>query len=87
VRDVRLAWRCLSQLGDDAFFQWAEHRDTQALQAKLDELIRGTGAASYDGTETDDPGPEEARVGCSWGGRVNFGYVLPGAGGEAITNS
>ena len=41
------------------FIQRAEHRDTQALQAKLDELIRATSAASDDLTAIDDKEPEE----------------------------
>ncbi|TGV80145.1 hypothetical protein EN788_65340, partial [Mesorhizobium sp. M2D.F.Ca.ET.145.01.1.1] len=41
------------------FIQRAEHRDTQALQAKLDELIRATSSASDDVTEIDDKEPEE----------------------------
>ncbi|TPL54346.1 hypothetical protein FJ957_02985 [Mesorhizobium sp. B2-4-6] len=41
------------------FIQRAEHRDTQALQAKLDELIRATSTASDDVTEIDDKEPEK----------------------------
>lgn len=41
------------------FIQRAEHRDTQALQAKMDELIRATSAASDDVAEIDDKEPEE----------------------------
>lgn len=41
------------------FIQRAEHRDTQALQAKLDELIRATGAARNNVAEIDDKEPEE----------------------------
>ncbi|WP_343221639.1 low affinity iron permease family protein [Mesorhizobium silamurunense] len=39
--------------------QRAEHRDTQALQAKLDELIRATGNARNDVANIDDKEPEE----------------------------
>jgi low affinity Fe/Cu permease len=39
--------------------QRAEHRDTQALQAKLDELIRATSAARDEVAEIDDKEPEE----------------------------
>ncbi|WP_348642712.1 low affinity iron permease family protein [Mesorhizobium sp. B2-4-15] len=39
--------------------QRAEHRDTQALQAKLDELIRATGNARNDLTQIDKKEPEE----------------------------
>jgi low affinity Fe/Cu permease len=38
--------------------QRAEHRDTQALQAKLDELIRATEKAKTDLTAIDDQEPE-----------------------------
>ncbi|WP_319023065.1 low affinity iron permease family protein [Mesorhizobium sp. B1-1-8] len=39
--------------------QRAEHRDTQALQAKLDELIKANDKASNEITKTDDKEPEE----------------------------
>jgi low affinity Fe/Cu permease len=39
--------------------QRAEHRDTQALQAKLDELIKSDGKARDEITEVDDKEPEE----------------------------
>ncbi|AZO08812.1 MULTISPECIES: low affinity iron permease family protein [unclassified Mesorhizobium] len=39
--------------------QRAEHRDTQALQAKLDELIRATGNARNDIAQIDSKEPEE----------------------------
>jgi len=41
------------------FIQRAEHRDTQALQAKLDELIRASDTARDDITEIDEREPEE----------------------------
>jgi low affinity Fe/Cu permease len=41
------------------FIQRAGHRDTQALQAKLDELLRATGEASNDLTKIDKKEPEE----------------------------
>lgn len=41
------------------FIQRAEHRDTQALQAKIDELIRANGAAKDDLTKIDQKEPEE----------------------------
>jgi low affinity Fe/Cu permease len=39
--------------------QRAEHRDTQALQAKLDELLRSTASARNDLTQIDQMEPEE----------------------------
>jgi low affinity Fe/Cu permease len=41
------------------FIQRAEHRDTQALQAKLDELLRVHGEARNELTRLDDQEPEE----------------------------
>ncbi len=41
------------------FIQRAEHRDTQALQAKIDELIRSNGSARDEITEIDQKEPEE----------------------------
>ncbi|WP_348644037.1 low affinity iron permease family protein [Mesorhizobium sp. B4-1-3] len=39
--------------------QRAEHRDTQALQAKLDELIKANDEARNEIAEVDDKEPEE----------------------------
>jgi low affinity Fe/Cu permease len=39
--------------------QRAEHRDTQALQAKLDELIKANDKARNEVAEIDDKEPEE----------------------------
>ncbi len=41
------------------FIQRAEHRDTQALQAKIDELIRASGGAKDEITKIDEKEPEE----------------------------
>ncbi|BCH33583.1 hypothetical protein MesoLjLc_55130 [Mesorhizobium sp. L-8-10] len=41
------------------FIQRAEHRDTQALQAKLDELLRATGPARDELAQIDQQEPEE----------------------------
>ncbi|WP_363485478.1 low affinity iron permease family protein [Mesorhizobium sp.] len=41
------------------FIQRAEHRDTQALQAKLDELIKANDKARNEIAEMDDKEPEE----------------------------
>jgi len=41
------------------FIQRAEHRDTQAIQAKLDELLRAHTNASNDLTHIDRKEPEE----------------------------
>lgn len=41
------------------FIQRAEHRDTQAIHAKLDELLRPEGGASNRLTRVDDEEPEQ----------------------------
>jgi len=41
------------------FIQRAEHRDTQAIQAKLDELLRSNTRASDELTHIDRKEPEE----------------------------
>ena len=41
------------------FIQRAEHRDTQAIQAKLDELLRTHSGASNELTHIDRKEPEE----------------------------
>src|SRR5947209_4055801 len=41
------------------FIQRAEHRDTQAIHAKLDELLRAEGRARSELTQLDDEEPEE----------------------------
>jgi low affinity Fe/Cu permease len=41
------------------FIQRAEHRDTQAIQAKLDELLRAQGGARDDLARIDEEEPEE----------------------------
>lgn len=41
------------------FIQRAEHRDTQAIQAKLDEVIHALGGARNELTQVDDAEPEE----------------------------
>ncbi|MGO4838177.1 low affinity iron permease family protein [Rhizobiaceae sp. 2RAB30] len=41
------------------FIQRAEHRDTQALQAKLDELLRAIGPAREEFAQIDQEEPEE----------------------------
>ena len=41
------------------FIQRAEHRDTQALQAKLDELLKANKDAGNEVTRIDDREPEE----------------------------
>jgi low affinity Fe/Cu permease len=57
-----LNWHGIATLvtwGMTLFIQRAEHRDTQALQAKLDELLRATGAARNEFTRIDEKEPEE----------------------------
>lgn len=41
------------------FIQRAEHRDTQAIHAKLDELLRAEGRARSELTDIDEEEPEE----------------------------
>jgi len=41
------------------FIQRSEHRDTQAIQAKLDELLRANGEARTSLTKIDDAEPEQ----------------------------
>jgi low affinity Fe/Cu permease len=41
------------------FIQRAEHRDTQAIQAKLDELLRADPGARNEVIRTDDSEPED----------------------------
>jgi low affinity Fe/Cu permease len=41
------------------FIQRAEHRDTQAIHAKLDELLRAESRARDELTELDKQEPEE----------------------------
>jgi low affinity Fe/Cu permease len=41
------------------FIQRSEHRDTQAIQAKLDELLRSHGEARTNLTGLDDKEPEQ----------------------------
>jgi low affinity Fe/Cu permease len=41
------------------FIQRGEHRDTQAIHAKLDELVRATGKADNELTKMDKKEPEE----------------------------
>ena len=41
------------------FIQRSEHRDTQAIQAKLDELLRTQGDARQGLTHLDDQEPEQ----------------------------
>jgi low affinity Fe/Cu permease len=56
----RLAWRGnLGHLGHELLIQRAEHRDTQAIQAKLDELIHADRGAKDELTHIDRQEPEE----------------------------
>lgn len=41
------------------FIQRAEHRDTQAIQAKLDEILRADGAANSELTKLDEKTAQE----------------------------
>jgi low affinity Fe/Cu permease len=48
------------------FIQRAEHRDTQAIHAKLDELLRAEGKARDELTMVDQREPEEIEVIGRW---------------------
>jgi low affinity Fe/Cu permease len=57
-----LDWHGVATLATRAmtlFIQRAEHRDTQTLQAKMDELIRANGRAKDEITKIDEKEPEE----------------------------
>jgi low affinity Fe/Cu permease len=56
-----LDWHSVATLGTWAMtlvIQRAEHRDTQAIEAKLDELLRAHDRASNEVTRLDDQEPE-----------------------------
>lgn len=44
------------------FIQRAEHRDTQAIQAKLDELLRAQSGARNDLADIDEQEPEDIEI-------------------------
>jgi hypothetical protein len=50
--------RCLYVKMDRRFIQRAEHRNTQAIHAKLDELLRAENRARDELTRLDDEEPE-----------------------------
>ncbi|GLS38285.1 membrane protein [Mesorhizobium tianshanense] len=55
-------WHAIATLATWAmtlFIQRAEQRDTQALHAKLDELLRAIGEADSETARIDDKEPEE----------------------------
>ena len=57
-----LNWHAIATLATlfmTLFIQRSEHRDTQALQAKLDELLRAHGAARNELTKLDQEEPED----------------------------
>ena len=57
-----LEWHAVATLATlcmTLFIQRAEHRDTQAIHAKLDELLRAEGRARNELTHLDDEEPEE----------------------------
>ena len=57
-----LGWEGIATLATwvmTLFIQRAEHRDTQAMHAKLDELLRAEGKARNELTKLDDQQPEE----------------------------
>jgi low affinity Fe/Cu permease len=57
-----LDWHAVATLATlfmTLFIQRSEHRDTQALQAKLDELLRTHGEARTELTRLDQEEPEE----------------------------
>src|ERR1700704_3394077 len=54
-------WQSVATVGTwlmTLFIQRAEHRDTQAIHAKLDELLRVEGRARSELTQLDDEEPE-----------------------------
>jgi low affinity Fe/Cu permease len=63
VFDIQsLNWHSLATLATWAmtlFIQRAEHRDTQAVHAKLDELLKVHGKAENELMSVDDKEPEE----------------------------
>jgi low affinity Fe/Cu permease len=57
-----LEWHSIATLATWAmtlFIQRAEHRDTQAIHAKLDELLKAHGGAEDDLANVDDEDAEE----------------------------
>jgi low affinity Fe/Cu permease len=57
-----LEWHSVATLATWAmtlFIQRAEHRDTQAIHAKLDELLKAQGGAEDDLANVDDEDAEE----------------------------
>jgi low affinity Fe/Cu permease len=49
----------LATLGMTLVIQRAEHRDTQAIHAKLDEVLHALGDARNEMTKVDEEEPEE----------------------------
>ncbi|RWH82055.1 MAG: hypothetical protein EOQ86_08645 [Mesorhizobium sp.] len=64
-----LDWHAIATLATWAmtlFIQRAEHRDTQALHAKLDELLRAASEADSETATVDKKEPEEIEVQREW---------------------
>lgn len=62
ISPKELNWHSVATLATwmmTLFIQRAEHRDTQAIQAKLDELLRSHSNASDELTHIDRKEPEE----------------------------
>jgi len=62
IAPEELNWHSVATLATwlmTLFIQRAEHRDTQAIQAKLDELLRSHSGASDELTHIDRKEPEE----------------------------
>lgn len=57
------------------FIQRAEHRDTQAIHAKLDEILHSQPGARDDLARIDDHEPEEIEHARDGGGRPELGNV------------
>jgi low affinity Fe/Cu permease len=58
-------WHSIATLATWAmtlFIQRAEHRDTQAIHAKLDELLKANGKAENSLMDVDDQEPEEVEA-------------------------
>jgi low affinity Fe/Cu permease len=60
-----LGWEAIATVATwmmTLFIQRAEHRDTQAIHAKLDELLRAEGQARDELTQLDEQEPEEVEA-------------------------
>jgi low affinity Fe/Cu permease len=63
------------------FIQRSEHRDTQAIRAKLDELLRTHGDSKKNLTTLDDKEPEQIEAFRWRGGASPLGPIAPSIAG------